>query len=147
MRIGAMSVFLSIVLIFLFNGRYCGLGTNIINMGLEGDKIYPFDWALKFILTILTLSAGFQGGEVTPLFSIGTALGAFISPIINVPAPLGACLGYCAVFSSATNTYIAPIFIGAEVFGFEYMPCFFITCTFSYFFNMNRSIYSLQLND
>ena len=92
----------------------------------------------------MTLSAGFQGGEVTPLFAIGSSLGAFLAVMMGLPVSLVAALGYASVFGSATNTLIAPMFIGAEVFGFQYMPYFFVSCTLAYIFNGNKSIYSLQ---
>lgn len=68
LRALVMGVALSPVLYLLYRGRYCGLGTNLINASLAGEPIYAWDWALKLALTVLTLSAGFQGGEVTPLF-------------------------------------------------------------------------------
>lgn len=55
-----------------------------------------------------------------------------------------AALGYAAVFGGATNTFFAPMLIGAEVFGFAYLPYFFVVCAAAYVFNMNKSIYSLQ---
>lgn len=67
LRALVMGVALSAVLYLLYRGRYCGLGTNLINASLAGEPIYAWDWALKLALTVLTLSAGFQGGEVTPL--------------------------------------------------------------------------------
>ena len=57
---------------------------------------------------------------------------------------LVAGLGYAAVFGSATNTFLAPILIGAEVFGFENLPLFFIVCTAAYCFGSHKSIYSAQ---
>ena len=39
---------------------------------------------------------------------------------------------------------LAPIFIGCEVFGFSYLPAFFIVCAVAYLFNMDKSIYALQ---
>lgn len=71
-RIAVMGLVLSAILFALWQGRYCGLGTNLISAALNGDgkvAIMPWDWALKFTLTIATLAAGYQGGEVTPLFS------------------------------------------------------------------------------
>jgi H+/Cl- antiporter ClcA len=137
------------LLLLLHKGRYAGLGVNLIEASFFNEKIYGYDWLLKFLLTILTLSAGFQGGEVTPLFSIGASLGAIISPILRLPTEFAAALGYIAVFGSATNTIIASIFIGAEVFGYDYLPYFFIVSSISYVFNGNNSIYSSQkiLND
>lgn len=143
-RIAIIGACLSILFLLFDKGRYSGLGTNLIQNSFYGGEIYSFDWLLKFVLTILTLSAGFQGGEVTPLFSIGASLGVLLAGFFNLPIELVAALGYASVFGSATNTFFAPVFIGAEVFGYSYLPYFFVVCAISYVFNMDKSIYSLQ---
>ncbi|WP_250277721.1 chloride channel protein [[Clostridium] colinum] len=143
-RIFVISIILSIIFLILHKGRYSGLGTNLINASFYNEQIYYYDWILKFILTIFTLSIGFQGGEVTPLFSIGASLGVILATMFNLPIEFVAGLGYLSVFGSATNTFLAPIFIGGEVFGYEYMPFYFIIMVFAYTFNFNKSIYSLQ---
>lgn len=144
LRALVMGVALSPVLYLLYRGRYCGLGTNLINASLAGESIYAWDWALKLALTVLTLSAGFQGGEVTPLFSIGASLGAALAGLLGLPAAFCAALGYAAVFGSATNTLLAPALIGAEVFGWAAAPHFFAVCALSYAVNGGRPIYSGQ---
>lgn len=144
LRALVMGVALSAVLYLLYRGRYCGLGTNLINASLAGEPIYAWDWALKLALTVLTLSAGFQGGEVTPLFSIGASLGAALAGLLGLPAAFCAALGYAAVFGSATNTLLAPALIGAEVFGWAAAPHFFAVCALAYAVNGGRSIYSGQ---
>lgn len=144
LRALVMGVALSAVLYLLYRGRYCGLGTNLINASLAGEPIYAWDWALKLALTVLTLSAGFQGGEVTPLFSIGASLGAALAGLLGLPAAFRAALGYAAVFGSATNTLLAPALIGAEVFGWAAAPHFFAVCALAYAVNGGRSIYSGQ---
>lgn len=144
-RIGVIGAALSILLFALWQGRYCGLGTNLISSAFaNGATIYSWDWIAKFILTIVTLAAGYQGGEVTPLFSIGASLGVAISGLAGIDPLLCAALGYAATFGGATNTLLAPIFIGCEVFGFSYLPAFFIVCAVAYLFNMDKSIYTLQ---
>ncbi len=144
-RIGVIGVALSILLFALWQGRYCGLGTNLISAAFaNGATIYSWDWIAKFILTIVTLAAAYQGGEVTPLFSIGASLGVAISGLVGIDPLLCAALGYAATFGGATNTLLAPIFIGCEVFGFSYLPAFFIVCAVAYLFNMDKSIYTLQ---
>ena len=144
-RIGVIGIALSILLFTLWQGRYCGLGTNLISAAFaNGATIYSWDWIAKFILTIVTLAAGYQGGEVTPLFSIGASLGVSISGLAGIDPLLCAALGYAATFGGATNTLLAPIFIGCEVFGFSYLPAFFIVCAVAYLFNMDKSIYVLQ---
>lgn len=144
-RIGVIGVALSILLFALWQGRYCGLGTNLISAAFaNGATIYSWDWIAKFILTIVTLAAAYQGGEVTPLFSIGASLGVAISGLVGIDPLLCAALGYAATFGGATNMLLAPIFIGCEVFGFSYLPAFFIVCAVAYLFNMDKSIYTLQ---
>lgn len=141
-RIGVIGLILSALLLTIHVGRYCGLGTNLIDASFHQGIIYRYDWILKAFFTILTLSAGFQGGEVTPLFAIGASLGVCLANVFGLPVLLIAALGYTAVFASATNTFFAPIFIGAEVFGFQYIVWFFIVCAISYFCNGNQSIYN-----
>ena len=143
-RVFSIGVILSILFLLLYRGRYCGFGTNLVEAVFHGEKVYAYDWALKFILTILTLSAGFQGGEVTPLFTIGATLGAVLGNLFGIPVELSAALGYAAVFGGGTNTLLAAIFIGGEIFGYDYLPYFFIVCTAAYVFNRNSSIYSRQ---
>ncbi len=143
-KITIVSIFLAILFILLGMGRYSGLGTNLISAGFHGGRIYGWDWILKLVLTIITIAAGFQGGEVTPLFAIGTSLGAAVAGILGLPPDLVAAMGYAAVFGSATNTLLAPVFIGAEVFGYSYLPYFFVVCSIAYQFNGGRSIYTAQ---
>ena len=141
LRIFLFGVLVSGFSLLCWEGRYSGLGTNLIQASFNNGTIYGWDWILKFILTIVTLSAGFQGGEGTPLFSIGASLGAAVAGLFGLPVPFVAALGYAAVFGGATNTFLAPIIIGGEIFGFESIPYFFIVCTISYVFNANKSIY------
>ena len=147
-RVAIMGVALSVLLLLCWQGRYSGLGTNLTDMIFAGSaqdaasSIYAWDWILKMLFTIVTLSVGFQGGEVTPLFTIGATLGTVLATIVGVPLPLAAALGYAAVFGGATNTLFAPILVGAEMFGFDTLPAFFIVCTFAYVCNGGKSIYA-----
>lgn len=144
LRILIVGALVGLLILLFFNGRYASLGMNLIEGTFSSEAIYRYDWLLKLLLTVITLSAGFQGGEVTPLFAIGTTLGVVLASVLGLPVLLIAALGYASVFGSATNTILAPIFIGAEVFGYETLPFFFIACAFSYAFNFNQSIYGQQ---
>ncbi|MFZ8209494.1 chloride channel protein, partial [Streptococcus pyogenes] len=72
-RIAFIGALLSICLMIGHVGRYSGLGTNLIAAAFSGQTILTYDWLLKMIVTVISLSAGFQGGEVTPLFAIGAS--------------------------------------------------------------------------
>lgn len=144
-RIGYVSIILVIGLM-IFKGRYSGLGTNLIELSFH-QNVTVYDWFLKLIFTVITLAIGFQGGEVTPLFSIGSTLGFILTYLFHLPIELCAALGYAGVFASATNTLFAPIMIGLEVFGGSNMFAFIIVCIFAYLINGNKSIYTAQSNE
>ena len=163
-RIAIMGVGISALLLVFFQGRYAGLGTNLLDLcfGVNAadlgtaagnatgsaagtadliGNVAGYDWILKFALTILTLSAGFVGGVVTPLFAIGATFGVFVAGMFGMPLALAAALGFAAVFASASNTLWAPILIAGEIFGFNCLPAFFIVCTVAYICNGGQSIY------
>ncbi|WP_317170598.1 voltage-gated chloride channel family protein [Mucilaginibacter sp. E4BP6] len=103
-----------------------------------------WSWLWKIIYTTITLGTGFKGGEVTPLFYIGSTLGNTLSGLLNAPVSLFAALGFIAVFAGATNTPLACTFMGVELFGGEYALLFAIACFTAYFFSGNSGIYSSQ---
>ncbi|MGO2083821.1 chloride channel protein [Vagococcus sp.] len=143
-RIFCGGILLVGLLILFHAGRYSGLGSELVTLALNGGKIYSYDFLLKIILTVLTLSIGFQGGEVTPLFTIGCTFGVVIAPLFGLPVTFVAALGYASVFGSATNTFLAPIFLAGEVFGFELTPYIFIIMCIAYHCNFSLSIYGKQ---
>lgn len=126
-------------------GRYAGTGSNLIAAAFAGERLYAYDWLLKVFFTLLTMSIGFQGGEVTPLLAIGASLGAVLAPICQMPVSLGAALGYLSVFGSATNTFLVPLVLGVELFGWDYAPLFALCAFVATRFNRQLSIYPFQL--
>ena len=144
-RIFVLGALVSVLSLLIHRGRYSGLGLAINEAVYTGNgPVYAYDWILKLIFTVLTLGAGFQGGELTPMFCIGSSFGFVIAPLFNLPPSFCAALGYCAVFGSATNTLFAPIIVGCEAFGFEHFPLFSVACMVSYALNGNYSIYQKQ---
>ena len=78
------SIPLAVLLFIVLGGRYCGLGTNIINNCFNDGTVYSYDFILKIAFTVITLSIGFQGGEVTPLFAIGASLGYVLGGVMGL---------------------------------------------------------------
>ncbi|HFI0263852.1 TPA: chloride channel protein [Streptococcus suis] len=144
-KIAIMGVGLTVLLFFFHQGRYAGLGTNLIDVSLAGEQVFAYDWLLKLLLTCLCLATGFQGGEVTPLFAIGASSGAVLAGLLGLPTELVAALGYCAVFGTATNTLLAPIFIGYEVFGANLIPYAVPVLAIAYLVNRKQTIYGVQV--
>lgn len=133
-----------IVLVLLFwwigNSKYMGLGIPVIVQSLS-EQMEVYDFALKMLLTILTLSAGFKGGEVTPLFFIGALLGNALSIWIPLPLSLLTGLGFVAVFAGATNAPLACMVMSVELFGKEILPYAAIVCLMAYLLSGKSSIY------
>ena len=125
-------------------GRYSGLGTNLITAAFAGGTVYWYDWLAKLLFTVVTLAGGFQGGEVTPLFSIGASLGVWLAPLAGVPVPVAAAAGYCAVFGAAGRTLLAPALIAGEVFGWEFLPFGLLCCAAARVCSGGATIYPAQ---
>lgn len=134
---------LTVLLLAFGGGRYAGLSESLITQAFSGTS-YWYDFALKMLLTIITLAVGFRGGEVMPLFVIGATLGAALAPLTGITPGIVVALGFVAVFGAGTNTMLAPLFVGAELFGYQLLPLFFVVCVVGYFFNGNKSIYIAQ---
>lgn len=124
--------------------KYIGLGIPTI-VAAFNQQLPLYDFALKMALTILTLAAGFKGGEVTPLFFIGAALGSALSLFIPIPVGLLAGMGFVAVFAGATNTPIACCLMAMELFGSTCGVYAAIACIVSYLLSGHRSIYNQQV--
>lgn len=130
-----------ILISVLSNFRYSSLGTNLIELSLENGLVFSYDFILKLILTALCTAIGFSGGEVTPLFAIGASLGVVLAGYIGLPIIFTAALGYCLVFSSATKTFVTPIFLALEVFGSTTAILTILPAALIYFLNKKYSIY------
>ena len=123
--------------------KYIGLGIPMIEASFK-EGLLPYDFALKLIFTVVTLSAGFKGGEVTPLFFIGATLGNVLSLFIPLPLGLLAGMGFVAVFAGATNTPLACTLMAIELFGADCAVYVAIACITSYLFSGSNSIYLRQ---
>lgn len=124
--------------------QYLGLGIPGILEAFE--KPQPAGvFLLKILFTVVTLAAGFKGGEVTPLFFIGAALGSALSIIVPLPTALLAAMGFVAVFAGATNTPLACTLMGMELFGADGAVYIGLSCVISYFMSGHNSIYTAQI--
>lgn len=138
-----------------FGQAYLGLsvyepGVSISSCFLPGNtwpnttttvmNIEWYSWLIKLMFTTITLGAGFKGGEVTPLFFIGAALGNWVGVFLGQDVQLFAALGLVSVFAAAANTPIACTFMGIELFGGSKALPFFISCYFAYVVSNTEAI-------
>ena len=122
---------------------YAGLSEWLVGAGFDGTST-PVDAALKLALTALTLGAGFQGGEVTPLFGIGAALGGWLSVQAGWDPSFLAALGMVGVFGAALNVPITTIMLGIDLFGGAASSYLVIVAFVSYLIAGHRGVYPAQ---
>ncbi len=133
-------------------GTFDYLGLGVINPGngvsitaaFMKDGATTFSWLWKLLLTVITLSTGFKGGEVTPLFFIGATLGNTLAAFSGSPVDLFAGLGFIAVFAGATKTPLACTIMGAELFGIEGILYYALACYTAYLVSGTKGIYHSQ---
>ena len=144
---------LVIALVYAVGTRdYLGLsvssppGTDAVTLvsAFHAGGAAPWSWWWKLLFTAVTLAAGFKGGEVTPLFFIGAALGNTLAVALGAPVDLFAGLGFVAVFAGAANTPLACTVMGLELFGAPYAVYFAVACFLAYYASGHSGIYLSQ---
>lgn len=122
---------------------YNGAGGDIIVKAFT-QKSPPEAFALKLIFTALTLCAGFKGGEIVPIFSIGSTFGNLMSGILGIDYSIGAAVGMTSIFCGVTNCPIASILLSMELFGSEGIIFYAIGCSAAYMLSGYQGLYSAQ---
>lgn len=140
-----------IALVYALGSRdYLGLGvwapdtSTPTIAGFFSGPVDHWSWLLKLVFTVVTLSSGFKGGEVTPLFFIGAALGNCLGGLMNAPIDLFAGIGFVAVFAGATNTPLACTIMGIELFGATDAVPIAVACFVAYLCSGHSGIYLSQ---
>lgn len=123
---------------------YLGLGVPVIVRAFHDAQLPWSAFALKLVFTAITLAAGFLGGEVTPLFFVGAALGNVLARLLGLPLELGAAVGMAGVFAAASNTPLALSIMAVELVGPGSIPHVAIVCVVAYLLSGHRSIYPAQ---
>lgn len=134
---------LAMVIMYFSADRYIGLGIPVILEAFQ-HPLPAYDFIAKMGFTVFSLGFGFKGGEVTPLFFIGATLGNALAPLLDMPFPLLAGVGFVAVFAGASNTPIASTLMAMELFGAEIGVYAGVACVISYLFSGHTGIYRSQ---
>lgn len=125
------------------NNDYNGAGMDIIEKAMGGSAV-PWAFILKLILTAITVSCGFKGGEIVPAFFIGSTFGCTVAPLLGLNPSVGAMLGFICLFCSAVNCPVASIMLGLEVFGSGNLLIFAACVAVSYVVSGRFSLYKSQ---
>ncbi len=122
---------------------YNGTGMGVITNALGGNA-RPEAFALKIVFTVVTIAAGFKGGEIVPAFFIGSTFGCVMGSVLGLEPGFGAALGFVALFCSVVNCPIASVMLALEVFGSESILVFAVVCAVSYMMSGYFGLYSSQ---
>jgi H+/Cl- antiporter ClcA len=123
---------------------YLGLGVPMIVRAFEDPTLPVYAFAAKLVFTSVTLSAGFLGGEVTPLFFVGATLGSVLARALGMPIAIGAGVGLAGVFGAAANTPIALSVMAVELLGANIFPYVVVGTVVAYLLSGHRGIYPSQ---
>lgn len=131
----------STLVYFTHSFRYIGIGTEYILKSFS-SQMEVHDFAMKCLLTIMTISIGFKGGEVTPLFFMGATFSNSIASFFNLRNyALSSSLGMVSIFGAVTATPLASGLMGMELFGFKAGICSLICCYIARFLMGQRTMY------
>ena len=134
-----------VLLALAFSRDYLGLGVEIYERALLGDRIHWSAFLLKIAFVAVTLGSGFSGGAMTPVFVIGAAAGSALSGVLGFDPAFAAALGIVGVLAGAANTPLAAVALGAEAFGAGISPFAAVVAGIAYVVSGHRSINETQL--
>lgn len=126
--------------------EYLGLGMPFIVRTFTDPSLPVYAFAAKGLFTVVTLGAGFLGGEVTTLFFIGAALGNVMARGLGLPLSLGAGVGMAATFGTAAKTPLAVSVMAMELLGASVFPHVVLVSVLATAMTGRRSIYEAQLD-
>ena len=139
----AGGVVLAVLFLGLGMAPYSGLSEWMVGAAFQGQTTLV-DALAKLGMTALTVGAGMQGGEVTPLFGIGASLGGWIGQVAMGDPSLFAALGMLGLFGAALNVPITTIMLGVDMFGAQAAGYFVIVGFVSYLVAGHAAVYPAQ---
>ena len=131
-RVVVASVAIIVITKLLGTTDYMGAGTGLIAQAIEHGNVRTLDFFWKLVLTVLTMRAGFRGGEIVPSCCIGATFGCVLGHILGLSPSICAASGMVALFCGVTNCPLTSILIAFELFGFEGVSYYLIAVSISY---------------
>lgn len=144
LRVVSVSLVIIAVTVALHTTDYMGAGIEIITRAIEEGETGRLTFVWKMLLTVLTMRAGFRGGEIVPSFCVGATFGCVMGHLLNLSPSLCAAAGMAAVFCGVTNCPITSILIAFELFGFKGVSYYLIAVSISYAASGYYSLYRDQ---
>ncbi len=98
-----------------FNGG----GIEIIDGIFQGEEAPFMGFLYKIIFTLISVAAGFKGGEIVPTLYVGATLGSVLSKILGISSTFASAIGMTGLFAGMTKCPVASFVIALEMFGIE----------------------------
>ena len=137
---GCMIALLSLIPGF---DAYLGAGINVIEDATRGNAVW-YAFIMKLIFTVITIAAGYKGGEIVPSFFIGATFGAVFGHMIGLSPSLCAACGMASLFCGVTNCPVTSLLICFELFGFSGVLYYLICISISFMMSGYYGIYKSQ---
>ena len=140
--IGGMVIL--VLTLLLGTNSFNGLGLPLIADALSGNAIPLWTFAIKLAFTVITLGSGLKGGEVTPLFCIGSLFGNAFATVTGQDPKLYAGLGFVSLFAAAAKVPLTCWILALELFGARLSLIGIVVVGTAYLVSGRRSIYAAQ---
>ena len=139
MLLGCTGIFYLITGSFAYNG----LSPSLFTAAAQGQTTW-IDPIAKLLLTALSITAGFSGGEIIPLMMIGATAGSLLAPVFGLPVSMMAVFGAVGTLSGGTKLPLVCFLLSLELFGFENPTLLFAVCIFGCICSGRTGIYESQ---
>ena len=141
-RIFFTGTLFSAAIYFHHSADLTGLGLPVIESALV-EPAAPLTFVFKFLFTIICVTAGFRGGEVTPLFFVGVTFGSAAAVVLSLPLSICAALGFVAVFAGAGAVPLACAVMACELFGWSIGGYALVACAISWLVAGRKGLYDV----
>lgn len=143
LRIAALGAVIILLTWLCGEQRYNGAGGAVIASAVAGQARWE-DFLLKLTFTVVSISAGYKGGEIVPTLFVGSAFGCVAGPLLGLDAGFAAAICMVALLCAMVNCPLASVLIGMELFGGAGLPFFALACAVSYLLSGRYSLYHEQ---
>ena len=147
---GYLRIFIGAVIVVLLSvligsNDYNGSSAEGITRIFETGNVRFEAFALKLLLTVITMGCGFKGGEIVPTFCIGATFGGLVGMLLGLDVGFAAALGLIGLFCSTTNSPLASIVLSVEMFGSVNLPLFALMCVITFVLSGRSGLYASQI--
>ena len=143
-RIAVGGVIITLLTLLMGDHRFNGAGMDMALKAVGGEADW-YSFLMKMLFTAVTLSAGFKGGEIVPMFCIGATFGCVLGGLLGLDTGMAAALGLVGLFCCATNSPFASIVLSIEMFGSANLYLFAFVCVVCFVLSGNTGLYASQI--